>query len=447
MAKYFTQALYADDEAPTPPLGPLTGGKIAKATPAVATFRAQDRVVTQSRRIACQFGLKGSTAWLVPDTNPDSASSTHPTAIDYRVACRSKFYVTPGCALKLSVLYSLCGQTQVFIGAGNYDPAGAMGAIRVSGTWTDATGTTEQRSFDVALEPSQLEFGAAPSTGDLGWADLRVAEIGLMVPESMALTTDKNQWTLPAVCELSLSELGGCRIVDAVVSETPYYASYEADDTTDRWCSHMYGEGNPDAPGPSITHPYQRLSEVGADGDRRGGTWHVQDVANNQVLRLGPVLLHWSSFDEDDRTLNSEPPAITNSSATFIGISNTTLTSYRPDKAGFGLSCGGYARSLKLNHPTLIEGTGVVPVIVRAYHNAGGSVGTLRVQSSKSSYVDVALTGAAYGWTNTYGYLEVGKGPGQDNVCQLLWRRDSGGGTMSLRDVVVHYAGQFAQPA
>jgi hypothetical protein len=299
MAKYFQQTLANDTETvPKPAIGPLLGGEPAKRAPIVALMRAQDRVVTLSRRVLLRQSLSGATSFLVPNTDPAGIAGTHPTPNSSRIVARARVVLTPGCMIRVRALVAFSGQTQVATPAAG----GGGGGISVLASFTDSAATTLAPTFESAIPTSPLEFNAHP-TSDAGvWKAMRLVTVDAIRPEQLDSNGDINQWTLPSTVELTISHLEGARVISLVAYEMPYKSAMEADDTANRWCSHHFGSGSPGGPGPTLTHPFQRLDETTPDGDPRGGTWHVMDVAAAQALRLGPVLVHWTSHDEDDET-------------------------------------------------------------------------------------------------------------------------------------------------
>ena len=222
----------------------------------------------------------------------------------------------------------------------------------------------------------------------------------------------------------------------------------EADDSV--WTSHVFS-AVVDGPGPLIDYPYQRLSETSPDGNPRGGTWHLQNVANAQSERMGPVLLHWSSYDEDDEDVRiTESAPVEFTSTSFVSITNSSITSYDSDNEGWLVGTGAYARRRKYSDPDAMPNTGVIPVWCRVYAAgvAGGvnSAGIVRIQSSEHEWVDVTVpSGSTYGWIDQFGTVCCGRGPGQPSVVQIFARRTGGAGGISVRNVLVEH-GETADP-
>lgn len=411
-------------------------------------MRGQDRVVTQSRRIVLQAGASGARDWSTPDSDPEGASQTHPLQDAERIVARGRFVLTPGCALQLSAVVLPSGQTQIAIPAlGTYDAGGAQGEIRLSLTWDDG-GTPIVRDYSVALPVSDLEFGAV---GSSRWDRVRPVISPVLVPESLAPTSTLSRWSQPTLIEAVLSYVGGARVVHCVLAEVPYAIAKEADDASDTWTSHVFG-ASPGGQGPLVDYPYQRLSETTPDGNPRGGTWHLSNVAGAQAMRLGPVILHWTSWDEDGEAVDAAEgaPRIATSSS-LVSLANASLTSYDPDLEGWSAASGAYARRRKYNDPAGMPNNGVIPVVLSAYCRGSdgttNAAGVIRLQSSPYEWVDLDVpSGGAAAWRTVRGFARVGLGPGDPARLQVFFRRTGGAGGISVWAVQVHHADRVADP-
>ena len=442
MAKYFQQTLANDAETvPKPAVGPLLGGEPAKRAPIVAAIRAQDRVVTLSRRVLLRQSLSGAVGFLVPNTDP-TVANTHPLGDSSRIVARARVTLTPGCMIRVRALVAFSGQTQT--AGGSPLAEGAHGGISVLAAFTDSSAVTLSPTFEDSIPTSPLEFAAAPTAAEGQWKSMRVVTIDAIRPEVLNSAGDVNQWTRPSTVELTVSHLEGARVISLIAYEMPYKSAMEADDTADEWCSHHFGSGSPGGVGPAMTHPFQRLGETTPDGDPRGGTWHMMDVANAQALRLGPVLIHWTSHDEDGedvRMTECEPVEI--DSDTLQCIHNTAITRYSVDQEGFSLAAGAYARVRPHNDPVGMPSSGVIPVRVRVYASTGdgSTAGVVRLWSAPYQWIDVVIpAGTSYAWREMFGYARVGRGPGDPAVAQIFARRTSGSSTVRIRAVSVDFA-------
>ena len=437
------QNISADGTLPRPSTAKLQALQWARRTPVVNVLRAQDHCVTLGRRVILTQSLRGCAAWLIPDSSPETGTRTHPDNSTERVTSRGLIELTPGHGLRISVLCVPGGRTQTTVlSGGNYHDDGGLGALVLRVTWTDSTGASVATDHTVDLPVSELDDGASTTAGDgTQWSRLRLLELGTLLPEPFTTSDVVRRWSLRTTVTLSLACVGGARIVDACVSEAPAWIGYDAGDD---WCAHLYGSGKPENAGPVISYP---LTELGA-ADPRGGTHHMIDVATNQTERLGPQLISWGAYDEDDYGVtSSEITAISYTTTGFQGFPNSSQSSWNASQQGWSLSCGAYARSYKHNHPRAVGYDGVVPVRVRVYcrgADSGGttSAGVFRLQSAADSYVDVSIpSGTTWAWRTAYGYLRCGQGPGDLAVAQAFARRTGGSGGVSVRALQVYVSG------
>jgi hypothetical protein len=427
MAKHYATQLSGVKAHQRPDLAPYAGHKLARKSVLPPIGRSQDKIPALGRRVVVAQSLSGEIEWLTPDTDPTQFGSTrtHPVPDAERIMARGHAQITPGCCLRLSVLYVPSGQTQIFLSPDFVD-GGADARIMVRVQWTASDATVLTTEHVVALDPSMEEFAAQPAAP---WAAIRLAKIPIVAPviNTPALAA---RWSSHIGAEIEIVHIGGCRIVDACLSETPYWFGREADDAGDLWCAHLYSTAGPD--GAAVggnDYAWQRWSDTSPDGVPMGGTWHMLDVAHAQGLRLGPHLFSWTSYSEsgadptDDDVHDDDP--ITTTSATFVGLIDAALTAYDEDEPGWTISSPALARDADENDPywTADPGDpvgGSLPVIVAVY--AGGDTGVLRVQASASSWVDVDIT-ATDGWHLGYGHLECGIGIGDEKTAQAFIRR------------------------
>lgn len=453
MAKYYRQDLRNDEIIPRPALE-LVGLRLARRAPLVAAMRAQDRVLTMGRRVVLSQGLDGAQSWLVPNTNPAAMAQTHPLSGVPRIVARSRHTLTQGHFLQLRAVVGLSGETQRAATAGEvasgnptYVPDGANAEIRVHTTWQNTEGAIATRSFAVSLPPSQRQYGAAPTALGGQFAEERVVKINLIAPAGIQANQTLRRWSQPTVVTIYVEHVGGARVADLCIVEQPWEVCLDADDPV--WCCHMLG-ATPAGTAPYIDFPYQRLSETSPDGNPRGGTWQMMDVANNQAERLGPTLLNWTAWDEDDAAVSdTDITPVTSTSSTAACITNSSISTYSASQEGWSFAAGAYARSSRYNDPQGMPQQGVIPIRVRVYGSVsdGTTTGILRLQTGPWEWVEVNITSTTAAWHTAYGYARVGKGPGDPSVVQAFLRRSAGAGTVSLYAMSVHHSGQFTNAA
>lgn len=445
----YRQTITQVDAPQLPQLGPLVGGKIAKGSRVLGVFRGQSKTLALGRRIVAAQSMRGDSVWFVPDTNPNSMSITHPTPTSSRTVMRGRFDLSPGHMLRISVVYIPSGQTQVDSGGGNYIGGGAGGLVRVDATWYDQAGSSETSYKTIGLEGSELFDGAAP-TGQAAWSAVRVAGESLTPPAFLA-TDDVARWSEHAAVDLQISHAAGARVLDVVVSEVPVAFARAHDDAADQQVSGLYGDPDPNAPGPTISHPVERI----AADDPRGGTLHTLTVPQAQRVRLGPHLVSWSAWSDDAASVGASAAAVGTTSSSFVRLWDGASVGYDEDEPGWSISCAAYARAYAENHPYFAAELGTTPVLVAVYGggdlsgNAAAS-GIVRVQANAWTWIDVAVTGQSAGnppqWFYAYGHLRVGKGPGDPSIVQAFFRRSSGTPAFQVQAVSIFAAGQRAEP-
>lgn len=412
MAKYYKQSLGNVTAAPDVPRGPLKGGKLAKSARVDSVFRGLDKIPALGRRVVLQQTISGSTSWIVPETDPDQLTQTHPLVGEKRVVARARHDLTPGHVLQAQCLHLPSGMAQYEEGDGSFNAAGTNGTIEIAITWTDRDGTTSSTTHEIALTPSQETWGAAPSEP---WKAIKLSSPLTMTPEPLGAIATMRQWSRHSHCEIRVSHVGSPRVIDVNIYEVPFALAFEADDDSDLWVSTMHTQGV-GAPAPDLDYPLQRASEDSPDGDPRMGTWQLMDTVNAQALRLGPALWQWSAWSENDgdiTTTEVELTADTDWKRLSDGV-EVASDNWASDEPGASMSAGAYARSQAENPDASMANTGSIPVRCCVYMETGGS-GSVRFYSSADCYVEVEDPGgggSTWAWVTAYGHLRTGKGPG-----------------------------------
>jgi hypothetical protein len=446
MAKYYQKA-FSESAAPIkPPIGPLTGTQVMKADRAAAVLRAQDIPPQLSRRPICSYGIKGSVAWITPNTAPLTASQSHPKRDEERVFGRYKTVLTPGCFLRLSVVALPSGETSRATGGSPaWEAGGAQGIVRVQVLWQQTDLIFEDGSIkhDLVLPSSGLANASEPTADGGAWPALVHRFLDIR-PTSLTSNSTLNNFTKsPIKCRIWLMLIGGCRIVDACIYEVPYGVAPEADDAADNWIAQPATFTLPKAG----DYPLQRRSETTPDGDPRGGSWHLQDVANAQGRRLGPCLFDWSAANENTMSVSeTEEAGVSNATTAFTGITISQNTSWNANYPGGSMAC--HARPFGHNdETTTLRGkTGVVPVRVWVFAKTTAGTSTVRVQTSPHSWIDVPITATGFDWAEACGWLECGVGPEDPKPVQVMHKAASSA-TINTLYVCIHYGTESTLPA
>lgn len=420
-------------------------------------MRAQDKVVTQSRRILFRTGVDGDDAWLVPNTDPEGGTQTYPLANTPRSVNIGKFDISPGCTLRAVCLHLPSGQTNYEIGGSGWYPAGVQGIVHLATTWTAHDDTTETRTYVMPLEGSTLEFGAEnTSTGGMQ-KSCRLANVKMNPPVDLNDLAERNKWSRPHSIEIEVRYVGSPRVVDLVVYEIPNFYLPEADDPDDEWTSHIFAIGRPDDNAKKVAYPVDEAEDTsGADADQRHGTLQTLRVAENQRKRLGPMLFHWGAYTESSA-------GITTTTLPFVTIGTAASTrwcnllnvdqfetqgspaTFEASEPGWSVSCGGYARSWLHNNPHVMgaaDRTAAVGVLFRVYaQNNNAAAQALRLHTAHDdavassannvdahSWIDLSLSAsAALDWYEAYGFLQVGVNPEDHVIAQVLVQQATSG--------------------
>lgn len=409
MAKYYGKTLRGA-KPQHPPIGRLTGLQPMRGPAVDAIMRAQDQIPGAGRRVLATAGLRGQTNFL------DQVDDDH-------VVLRARVRMTPGSFIEAVALVVPSGFS-VFSTHGVSFQDG--GEIVLNVTWSDEDASSEisTHTVDITGLVQDLPTGA----GAL-WNWIRVIRIPLITPEGIRGNKSlANTWTRPPQrLTLTVSHQKHTRLVDLAIVESPTAITMEADDDGELWVSHCYGaDGLLQLPS---TVPRTRLSETTPDGNPRGGTLHTMDVHSAQAQWLGPMLIHFA-----DRGVET-------TSTSFVSLlapGASPPLSYDEDNPGWHL--GNYAHLYKDHNNLALRGkNGVVPVRIWVYaSHTGSNFATLRVQSAEYSWIDVDI-GSLETWYTAYGELRCGVSPEDPAVVQMFIKMPSGGGTLSVKDVVVYY--------
>ena len=433
MAKFFRHWLDQVDSPPDVPIGPLKGGKFAKQRRAHAVLNGLDKVPGMGRRVVFSSGLMGSGEFSTGIPSPTTERRVGDTTLD----------LTPGCVLAAGCLYLPSGLTS---------PADGAGKIQIDVTWTDRDGDQS-----VTQHVMNLDASSGGTYSDDPWDSLNTKRIALIAPSSMVSISTAREWSRYTRADVSVSYLGRPRVVDFVLHERPYTIALEADDDDDYWVSGMFATQRPGGDMPNLEAPLQRMSETTQDGNRRGGTWQIMDQAAAQAKLIGPMLWHWCGHTEDS-------DSATAADDNYIGGEWTSANWYRiPDAAsstnplalagfgdkGFGVASGSYARPVRYNDPVAMENNGVIPVRIHARlaTNTESSTGPFEIRcysgvgTGSQNYISITGTASSTpDWYSGYGYIECGRGPGDNANATVIANVPSGSEGLRVYDLCCYKA-------
>ena len=215
-----------------------TGLTPALRNPTVEAFRAQDKVAALSRRIVLSSGLRGDTAFRVPNTDPHviAGAQTHPDNSTWYPIAHAMIEVTPGCFYRLTGACVPSGATQYQPNINDWDDGGRHGRLRLTCIWHDRDGATETTTHEVQLPGSTLLYGAEDTSAGGLWRTLRTFEIHLITPP-FALTdiVELARFCRHVTCEMELEVQGSPRVVDLSVHEIPIATAVAIEESEQPW--------------------------------------------------------------------------------------------------------------------------------------------------------------------------------------------------------------------
>lgn len=440
-SQYKTKVIAGLDPA-VPAVGGLAPYTRARWAPLRALFVAQDTVPATSRRTIAEVGLNGAAEWAQPTGLFPNPASGHVYPYDnvWRTLHTTRANLTPGCELRAHVMACPSGHVQKT----NDTSDGAWGELRVRVTWTNGASSSGPHDWTVTIPGSSLgTWGGDEATGDGdNWGNLLEREIAEIRPPGYdsdpAVQAAYSEWSHVTV---AIAVRGGMRLVHATVFEYPLAHTTEHDDD---------GLTSVHAMPPGVQPPVSRPVSKAPDGatyeEHRFGTRRMLQVAERQSERLGPRILSWSSYDESthDPVNDTEADPITVTSAGFVDLNDSSITSYAATQPGFVVA-GAHAQLRRLAGPYIADGRfGVVPVRVRVDASCTGTGGVVRVQCGRG-YVDVLVPSSTRSWVTATGNLQSQVYPDDGDAPPLVLLGSSGSGTrtLSVWNVAIDF-GQWA---
>lgn len=419
----------------TAPLGELSGGRLARAHRVHTTHVQTDNLLGNGRNVVARVGLHGSSAFHVTSVNPVSATQVYPLRTVSRVVARTPaFAVLPGHLLRLSALVVPSGMTNKL--TTSYVADIPYGRIDVTITWTGSPGTvvtTEQ-----LLLPTSPETWAAEDTAaGASWAGLRKLEVPFMFPDAvMTSAADRQAWSEGVTAEVEIAYRGGVRAVDVVLQQVPTWYSRDVGvDTTYSTPLVTKGSGDTVQAYP-VSYPVEERSAT----DPTYGSALLADIADRHQHVLGPVLAHWTAWDEASTPVGTTAsPSASTTSTSFVDM--LTGTGWKASNPGWSLSTASAAQQfLSSNARRELRGKNAcVPVRCWAYcaRTVGGNA-TLRFQTEKYSLAELVFSSATPAWRSCTGHLRVGAHAEDPSVLEVLGKA-AGGSTLHLYHFLIEY--------
>jgi len=403
--------------------GSLRGGVVGQRSRVVGLLRNQDRVCQAGARVVLRWGAGDAPSHGFSDSaSPAGTGSQLYPLPSSRVAARARVELTPGYQLRVRALLGRTGPSQA------YDPAlftwnesTVGGYVEVTAALEGPSTPTEVVTATLTPPVSQL---ANKAIGDT-WAT--VIELTAPLQPAGLLDTPAGllAWSSPPnnriTASIAVQLYGGVRVWDLVVYEEPIAAAW--DTSTLAAAAHFFADGN-GQPLDALQRA-QPVDEV-SSADPTQGAALALEVAAAQVRELVPALWSW----------HARGPA------TGIAVLDPALVAVGPslaegfDGLGYGVALAGVstasaslARTLELagEDHELRALDGVIAVRVHVYGYTTGASGTVRVQSSLASWVDVVITSGSAGWTTATGELRVGASAEDDTTLRAMIADDGVG--------------------
>lgn len=427
----------------TTPLEALAGGRLARAHRVLTTHVQADNLLGNDRNVAARVGLHGSAAFqVVSGVDPDSLTQQYPLRTVSRVSARvPPFSVLPGHLLRLSALVCPSGLT-VKPGpeeGDNYIDDGAYGRIDVDITWTGSPGVVVS-TYQVLLPASGEIWGAEDTAPGAAWTGLRRVEILLMYPENFTTSTaDRSAWGERVTASATIAYRGGVRAVDVVLQQIPFgYARDIGADTTYSSPLVTDGAGNTVKLYP-VAYPIEERSAT----DPTYGAALLAEIADRQHHALGPVLVHWTAWDESTTSFTvSASPGVSTTSASFVDMLDGSSSAWTDDGPGWSLSAGATAQQFKSSNALreLRGKNACVPVRCWAYckHSITGTA-VIRFQTEDYSIADLAVETTTPQWRSCTGHLRAGAHAQDPSVLQVLGKA-AVGATLTIYAIFIEYA-------
>lgn len=422
-----------------PPIGPLTGGKLAKADQVGAMFAEQDRILGHGRRIVASGGLSCADDFMVASSDTSSVGQTHPLLGSVRVVHVATVNVTPGHYLACSVAAVYSGAMQKNDG-GAWVENGKGGAFRCIVTYDNGLDNyTVPRDIQIPFSPRPWAAEVDAINGSFG--DLFRYQVDLPIPNIDLSMADTAAWSDFITAQIIVGYVDAPRIVDWCVYEVPYVYARDAA-SGGQWATSLYvdGQGKPPA---SYTSKHPVSHRGIPDGDLSSGFTYALEVAARQTETIGPALISTSTWNEAAIGVNdAEPAPMTSTTTSYKDLWRGGVTSWDETRAGWSLSSGGNAAQWDTSGPNLElrDKARVVPVRVSVYAKAtGGGTGRLQLRASDYSVAEIVVNSSSYQWFETDAHLLCGFGAEDESTVILFGRVSSGGTTLSVQYFQVQF--------
>lgn len=356
------------------------------------------------------------------------------------------FTITPGNWLRCRILCMDSGETQ---GAGEtteqgvenqslWWPSGTYGEVILSCTFMNSSSALGNNTYDVVkkivLPNSQHPSGTLDPNN--AWKNMRT----VMVPEIMVPAFKTNaaiavNFSEMTNCEIKVQEKGSPRIIHLNVTEFPFSHVQSSTTASADVSAHAYVAGGQIPP--QVITDYPQTDELdGVVDEGRFGSLKTLDVLNNQIERLGPAVLNWSSWNHSGSAPNTTQMAIAITGSSFVSVPDLLYTEWDLDGNGW-IFPSANAQQHEVNKP-LRGKRAVMPVNIRVRASVNGTL-RVRVQTCFHSFYEWTITGAngAQLWHQDTAYLEGSLADDDmEHNCQIFMKADNGSAAVTAMQVI-----------
>lgn len=419
----------------SPPLEPLTGGKVAKRDRVMSAFANPDRLLGNTCRIIGRSGLHGSERFQVTSVDPASgATQVYPTRTMERVALHVKYQPTPGCFPCMSVIANPSGMTG--LGGAGWTADVPDGKLKVTATFIGTGSTTV--SWLVPLPVSGEVWAGEKQEAGAAWASLSRHEIPLIAPANLQDAATLHLWSECTTCEITVAYVGSPRVVDCVLVERPLgYCREIVSDTV--YSSTMVVDQSGKIVG---TYPTEYPVDERNGVDPTYGSDNLMDVVDRQAYRLGPILAQWTGWDETTQKVGaSEAASVTTTNMSFTGMGGAvSVSTWAAAAPGWSLSSGGTAQDFLSSNSHRETRDANACVSVRVWLLAwrdGTAPATVRVMSADHQAGELTISTDTETWRSFTTHLRCGLGAEDASSLVLLGKVGNAVDTLHIRHMLV----------
>jgi hypothetical protein len=404
--------------------------------------KALDTLPPSGARVLFEWGLQGSSKFLVADAVPyGGGAQVYPDLDTPRVVARLEGVPLTAGHFVGCRLTAIPSGPSVFLELALFEYVGAGGSVIVEVTYTNSDAQSVTSTFELDCPASQLLYAQeAPNP----YAAMFTRE-GVAFPTPLnPSVAEWQKWSRggDVLASVVVKEVGAPRIVDATIVEMPREIVVDRADSV--WPTCMYSHASLPYQQTPSDYPIEQLSST----DPGGGFTALRRALYSHGRQLGPFLFgytftrshefplaEWVSYDGGTGDDEGPPCTVNGTTPTSCPFATTTPGDHVP---GWDLSH--YARQVDHGDQFLDGRVGVLPVWVYARCKVSAGVGTFELRTDGVGWSAITWKTASTTWADvlTPGWLETGIGP-EDAKKARLWISNSGANDTSIRYLAVFF--------